>query len=668
MRDLLASLNPEQRSAVETTEGPVLVLAGAGTGKTRVITHRIAHLLARRVPAAAILALTFTNKAAGEMRQRLRELVGPRRSEGLTAGTFHAFCLSVLRANAAALGWPRGVSICDESDRLAAIKGVLRELHVSETSARPADIAARISLAKNRLHSPAELSERAVDDADALLARAWERYQAELARTRRVDFDDLLVETVRLLREHDRVLSAYREQYRYVMVDEYQDTNLPQYEVVRLLAGSHRNLCVVGDDDQSIYGWRGADVTKILSFERDFPGAKVVRLETNYRSTRDILNVANRLIAHNPSRHEKKLVSAIGGGQLVESVCMRDEAYEAEHVVREIAERVRRGEARFGDHAVLFRSATQARPFEAELRMMQIPYVLVGGMSFFDRKEVRDVLAYLRLVVDPDDESALLRIVDAPPRGVGKVTLDRVLEFATRQGISAGRAFARANEIEKVPPETAAAVTRLLDRLRAMGERGGGDLVGLVRALLDDVSYRAEVERCYPDEATRAQRWEGVEQVLDFAENHARRNPRAELAGFLDAVLLSAEDRSEDDEAAARDAVVLMTLHASKGLEFPRVYLVGLEEGLLPHARALADGSVEEERRLAYVGVTRARAALTLTWALERARHGTRARVHPSRFLLEIKGTPPPKDWVPYGEPQQPNEQGKKKRARRAPR
>ncbi len=665
MQSLLASLNPQQRSAVETTEGPLLVLAGAGTGKTRVITFRIAHLLARRVPAEAILALTFTNKAAGEMRQRLRDLVGQERAQGLTAGTFHAFCLSVLREHSALLGWPRGPMICDEADRLSAIKGVLRELHVGDASLRPGELLGRISLAKNRLLSPESLAERAADATEELVARAWRRYQDELRRTRRVDFDDLLVEAVRLLADHESVRKAFQRRYRYVLVDEYQDTNLPQYEVVRHIAAAHRNLCVVGDDDQSIYGWRGADVTKILSFERDFPGAVVVRLETNYRSTRDILTIANRLITNNPTRHEKTLVSAIGSGELVQSVCMRDEAYEAEFIVCEIAERVRAGTARFADHAILFRTAPQARTFEAELRMKQVPYVLVGGMSFFDRKEVRDVLAYLRLAIDPADEAALLRVVNAPPRGVGKATLDRVLAFATLHGIPAAAAFARASEIDRVPPEAAAVVARLLDRLPRILAEGRGELVKVVERVIEEAAYRAEVDRCYPDEATRTQRWDGVIEVVNFAENHARRRPRATLASFLDELVLCAEDREQDAESRERDAVVLMTLHASKGLEFPRVYLVGLEEGLLPHARALAEDGIEEERRLAYVGITRARQALTLTWSLERARHGSRVTVHPSRFLYEIKGTPPPKGWVPYGSKPEPPAASKKRRAPR---
>jgi DNA helicase-2/ATP-dependent DNA helicase PcrA len=308
--------------------------------------------------------------------------------------------------------------------------------------------------------------------------------------------------------------------------------------------------------------------------------------------------------------------------------------------------------------------------------MKQVPYVLVGGMSFFDRKEVRDVIAYLRLVVDPRDELALLRVIDAPPRGVGKATVDRSLAFATSRGISAAEAFAHASagEVERVSRESGAVVGRLLERLAALGAKWHNDLVGLARAVLEDVAYRSEVERCYPDEATRAQRWEAVEEVLNFAENHARRRPKAGLAAFLDELLVCAEDRAQDEDATKRDAVALMTLHASKGLEFPRVYLVGLEEGLLPHARALADGSVEEERRLCYVGVTRARVALTLTWANERARHGARSRAHPSRFLFEIKGTPPPKDWVAYGDREASaqkrgaRKRGGKRGARRTPR
>ncbi len=663
MTSLLDALNPEQRDAVTTIQGPLLVLAGAGTGKTRVITFRIAHLLAKRVKPEAVLAMTFTNKAAGEMRARVAGLVGPQRAERITIGTFHAFCLATLREHAARLGWAGGFTICDAADQRATLRQVLRELHVPEATLQPALLQARISLLKNRRVEPEAFLESAKDDQDELVGRAWRRYKDVLEGTHRVDFDDLLVKTGELLRDHDDLRQAFAARYRYVLVDEYQDTNDAQYEIVQLIAGGHKNVCVVGDDDQSIYGWRGADVGRILSFDRDFPGAKIVKLETNYRSTRSILGVANRLIRNNTGRHEKTLRSALTSGEDVQAVVMRDEDYEAEYIVREICELVTDGRA-YKEFAILFRTAVQARSFEAELRAKNVPYVLVGGMSFFDRKEVRDVVAYLRLGANPLDETSLLRIINCPPRGIGKVTIERVLAFATECGSSVCEAFGRVDEIPDVNQDAAAAVQRLLERLTAFAPAFAQDLVGSTRRLLEAVAYRSEVERIYPDEKTRTDRWAAVDEVLNFAENFTRKHPRRGLIEFLNELALSTDDSDDAEDAQKRSAVTLMTLHASKGLEFPRVYLIGLEEGLLPHARSVAEDSIEEERRLAYVGVTRAMEALTLTYTAERAKYGKRVRSHPSRFLFEIKDQTPPADWVPVGGADAPDKSARKKKRR----
>jgi superfamily I DNA/RNA helicase len=663
MKKILAQLNPPQREAVETTEGPVLVLAGAGSGKTRVITSRIALLLAKRVPASQILAMTFTNRAAGEMRERVQQLVGKRKGEDLTVGTFHAFCLRVLRTHRVALGYPQGFTICDARDQLSLVKGAMRELHIAEARLRPPTVQGRISLAKNQLLTPETYLDKAGDNNDELVGRVWQRYQGLLKRSRRLDFDDLLLETLRLLKSNKKIRDELRKQYRYVHVDEYQDTNGPQYEILRQLTDGHRNLCVVGDDDQSIYGWRGADITKILSFEKHYPGAKVVRLETNYRSTEPILGIANRLIEHNSARHPKTLISALGPGELPQAVNMRDEDTEAERIVTEISTRVTEG-AHYDDFAILFRTATQARPFEAELRAQDVPYKLVGGMSFFDRKEVRDMLAYLCLVVNSQDETALLRVINCPPRGVGKTTIDRALEFATDKGITVAEAFERAGEIERINLKAADKVNGLLERLRALKDqfKGGKQLVPLVQRLVEEVAYRDEVVRVYREDAEVERRWTGVTEVLNFAENYVRRNKKPGLLGFLNELSLSADDR-KDQENDGRLEVTLSTLHASKGLEYERVFLVGVEEGILPHGRSVEEDSVEEERRLAYVGVTRARKGLTLSWCRERARAGYRAQCHPSRFLLEIQAKEPPADWVPAGAA--PKKKGKKKRRRK---
>lgn len=667
MSRILEGLNPEQRAAVTQTSGPVLVLAGAGSGKTRVITVRIAYLISNGVLPEKILAMTFTNKAAAEMRERLGKLVGKKKAGNVIASTFHSFCLRTLREYAAEIGYPEGFTIADSSDQLAILKLSLRELHIPEARIKIPELQSRISLAKNRLDTPESFLARPGDTKHELVGRVWEKYRDVLRRSRRLDFDDLLTETLRLLKEKKAVRLELQARHRYLLVDEYQDTNGVQFEIVRQLVGPEKHLCVVGDDDQSIYGWRGADVSKILGFDKSFPGAKMVKLETNYRSTAQILGAANRVIQNNPNRHDKALRSAIGDGEPLMAVTMRDESVEAETVVAEIKHLVSQGHS-YSDFAILFRTAVQPRPFEAELRMKEVPYVLVGGMSFFDRKEVRDVLAYLRVVANPRDEASLLRIVNSPPRGVGKTTLDRVLEFATQEGISVADAFDRAQEIPKINMKAVEAVQGLRARLREVHRLHpkGEELVELSRRVVEEVAYRDEVRRLYPEDDEFEKRWAAVEEVFNFAENYVSRRKRPGLLGFLNELSLSASESDSAEDAARRQAVTLMTLHSSKGLEYPRVYLVGLEEGVLPHQRAAAEDGVEEERRLAYVGITRAQQALTLSWCAERARGGQKVTRHPSRFLLEVQGKSPPEGWIPAGEGDPTGLKAAKKRRRRA--
>jgi DNA helicase-2/ATP-dependent DNA helicase PcrA len=699
---LLRGLNAEQKLAVTTTDGPVLVLAGAGSGKTRVITVRIAWLLAHGVAPSNVLAMTFTNKAAAEMRERIAALVGREQAAELTVGTFHSFCVRLLRKHAKEAGLAPNFTICDASDQLAALKGALRELRIGETRMQPSVLQARISLAKNRLIASDAYLDGAKDDQDELVGRAWKMYDEHLARARSLDFDDLLLRALRLLRDRTAVRGELEKRFRYVMVDEYQDTNGPQYEIVRAIAKKQKNLCVVGDDDQSIYGWRGADVTKILSFEKDFAPCVVVRLETNYRSTEPILEAANRVIACNPKRHEKTLRSALGPGDPIVIGRLEDETAEADHVAREIQELVRARKARLADFAILFRTQTQPRAFEAQFRARAVPYVLIGGMSFFDRKEVRDVLAYLRLAANPDDEMSFLRVINCPPRGVGKTTIDRALELATERGSSVMKAFESATQADgamsdarmdahRAPESDArASATRRLDsdarasdgrardseartnaapksapalssaavdavhsfraKMASLGrEDPGRALVPWIRELLEAVDYRSEVDRVYPDAKTREDRWSGVMEILNFAENHVARDRKPGLASFLEALTLTAADELSAEDAHGRDAVTLMTLHSAKGLEFPRVYLVGVEEGILPHARSVAEDTVEEERRLMYVGITRAQKHLTITCTKTRAKYGTRVESMPSRFLFEMRGEAPPKGWRAHG-------------------
>jgi DNA helicase-2/ATP-dependent DNA helicase PcrA len=668
---LLSSLNPAQRDAVSTTEGPLLVLAGAGTGKTRVITTRIAHMLTLGVPPASILAVTFTNKAAGEMRERITHLAGARAKE-ITVGTFHAFCVGVLREHGHVLGFSRKFTICDAADQLSAVKSAMRELRVHETAMNPNAVMARMSLAKNRMETPEGYLAKGTGGRDQLVGSVWRRYQEFLTRTRSLDFDDLLLETVRLLRDHDDVRKHYQKRYRYVLVDEYQDTNHPQYEIVKQIGGEHRNVCVVGDDDQSIYGWRGADIQKILGFHHDFVGAKIVRLQTNYRSTEPILEAANTVIRKNASRHDKALQSARGKGEAVRFMRLKDEVAEAQYVVEQIKNRMSH-DADAQDFAILCRTQVQFRPFEGELRAHGLPYVVVGGMSFFDRKEVRDIVAYLKLVVNARDETSLLRVINTPSRGVGKASIDRVLEFATNHGISASEAFDRASEIEGLSPQAVEGYGKL--RAAIDGSRlldAGTQLVGELERFLDAIDYRAEVNRLYPEPLVREARWAGVLEVLNFAENHVRRSKNPSLDAFLEELALTSGDTpGEKKDTGRKDAVTLMTLHAAKGLEFPHVFLVGMEEGLLPHARAVAENGIEEERRLAYVGITRAMTTLTMSYAFERAKYGKLARSIPSRFLFEASDNEMPEGWVGIEATATPEDddlpigRGKKKKAGR---
>jgi superfamily I DNA/RNA helicase len=647
--DPLRGLNPEQRQAVASTEGPLLVLAGAGSGKTKVVTARVAHLLAKGVAPESILAVTFTNKAAREMRERVAAAVGAEAARGVVLGTFHSWCVRLLRRHGKAIGIAPNFTICDAADQLSALRGALRELRVEGAALSPEAVQARISLAKNRGLDPDELARKAQSGADELVAAAWRRYGEKLDSSRGLDFDDLLRRALELLERSKPVREAVASEHRYVMVDEYQDTNGVQYEILRQIAGGHRNLCAVGDDDQSIYGWRGADVHKILKFPADFPGALVVRLETNYRSTNQILGAANRLIRHNSKRHEKTLRSALGDGPPVLALTSEDEHAEADTIAREIRGLVERREARFGEVAVLFRTGTQPRPFEAQFRARNVPYVLVGGPSYFDRKEVRDALAYWRLVHNEGDEVSFLRVVNVPPRGVGKAALEKAERAAAERGKSILDVFQEGGEGAGIPPATCAAVKAFLDLLASLRQRPPAGLVAWARGVLEGVGYRREVERIYGDELERAQRWGAIEDLLDLADRHARAHPGAGPASFLDALALTQEERGEDEATGRRDAVALMTLHSAKGLEFERVYLVGLEEGLLPHARSVAEDGIEEERRLMYVGVTRARAHLTLSSCAFRTRGPAKIEAHPSRFLFEIRGVPPPAGWQAAG-------------------
>jgi DNA helicase-2/ATP-dependent DNA helicase PcrA len=646
-------LNPPQKEAVKTLSGPLLVLAGAGTGKTRVVTFRIAELIRHRIPPDRILAVTFTNKAANEMKERSAMLLGKKLPKQPEISTFHSLCVRILRRNISHLGYPTGYGICDRSDQESMARTVLREISVAEATLKPGDLLYLIGRWKNSSIRPEEAISIAQSDKEHLAASAYARYQKALKAAGAVDFDDLLLLTEELFSRFPKIRIAEARRFDHLLVDEYQDTNGSQYRIVKALASDHRNLCVVGDDDQSIYGWRGAEVTHILNFQRDWPDAKVVRLEDNYRSTREIIAWANRLITFNRKRHAKVLRAGVDG-EPPRILQLADEAVEARTIVDEIAYRVTQLKRSYKDFAILCRTNEQPRAFELELRRAKVPYVLVGGLSFYDRKEVRDLLAYLKTLAHPRDEVSTLRIINNPPRGIGQGTVKSLLEKATEQGRPLWDLLAESG-IE--------AVAKFRDLIGRYRRRCHQDpLVEVVRDLIHEIGYRRELVRLYPEVADQESRWQAVEEVVNALGSYARRTKEPTLSGFLQDIALTTSEQDRDKESKLeRDAVVLMTLHAAKGLEFPEVYMVGMEEGTLPHARSVAgnEAAIDEERRLCYVGVTRAQRRLTLTLALSRQKWGKPRPTIPSRFLYEITGQASSANYLAAKQQRQPSKSAK---------
>ncbi|MEB2346974.1 MAG: UvrD-helicase domain-containing protein [Deltaproteobacteria bacterium] len=634
---LLAGLNPEQRRAVETTEGPLLVLAGAGSGKTRVLVHRIAYLIgACGIPAESILAVTFTNKAAGEMRERVEKLLGPD-AAGIWVSTFHATCVRILRREAGQLGLSRGFAIYDEDDALATVKEALRRRGIDPKTADPRRLRWRIDGWKNAGVLPARAAEAAEDLEAEQAAETYAVYQRLLREADALDFGDLILQVTELFERFPQVLEHYQRRWQYVLVDEYQDTNRVQYRLVTQLARSHTNLCVVGDPQQSIYGWRGADIRNILDFERDFPRAQVVALERNYRSRRPILDGASAVVANNGSTRSLRLRAELGEGEPIRFFEALDERSEAAFVVRAILTAARRDGRSFRDFAVFYRTNAQSRPFEDELLRYDVPYVVVGGLRFYERAEVKDALAYLRLALHPADSAALRRIVNAPPRGIGKTTLERAEQLAEREGVPALEGLRRLAAAGGAG-RAAGPIRTFLALLDELGTqvRSLAPAEAIAR-VLQESGYLAALEREATPEAEA--RLENLRELVASAEDFVaesvegdeERTP-AEL--FLDQVAL-VSDVDRWDRRAER--VSLMTAHSAKGLEFPVVFLVGLEEGIFPHAVSARDpAGIEEERRLFYVGMTRAMEQLHLSCAQERRRYGSRTFAVPSRFLREI--------------------------------
>ncbi len=627
----LSTLNPQQRIAVENTEGPLLVLAGAGSGKTRVLTYRVAHLMEKGVPAWKILAITFTNKAAKEMAERVQALTGEAGSEAWIS-TFHACCARILRRDIEKLGYKRQFAIYDEDDRMSVIKAVLKELNLGDKEYPPKAVKAAISDAKNRMLSPDEWLRDAGDDfRNRKYYEAYRLYERTLRGNNALDFDDLLVKTLELLAEQPPVLEYYQNRFDYILVDEYQDTNRAQYELVRLLTGKKRNLCVVGDDDQSIYGWRGADIRNILDFEKDFPDTKVVKLEQNYRSTGNILDAANQVIAHNQGRKEKALWTQAGEGEKIALYHALDERDEAAFIAAMTRKLIAHG-ARAGDVAVLYRTNAQSRVLEEAFVRGGIPYHVYGGQKFYERREVKDLIAYMRALVNPDDDVSLRRIINEPKRGIGETTVEALQSYASSAEMSLMSAVL---DVENAP--LAARPKKLIgefaelmiDLTEALYEKTASEFLEF---MIDKTGYVRALEAVKSDE--NAARIENIRELQGAVTEFERLNPEGGLADFLENVALVADTDSLNEGGGS---VTLMTLHSAKGLEFDNVFLPGMEENIFPLARASYDDELmEEERRLAYVGITRAKKRLFLSHARSRALYNSRSANELSRFVSEI--------------------------------
>jgi len=630
LTDLLEGLTEAQREAVLHADGPLLILAGPGSGKTRVVTHRIAYLLHRGVPARDVLALTFTNKAADEMRSRVERLVG---GQPVWVGTFHRFCARLLRRYAPFVGLQDNYTIYDADDSLKALRQCIAELRLDPAAVTGDAIASAISWAKNNLVTPDQYEPRPGNAAGAIIKRVYPAYQARLQRSNAVDFDDLLFHVATLLRENPEVRADLDARYRYVLVDEYQDTNLAQYAIVRAISIDHPNLAVTGDPDQSIYGWRGANLRNILEFEKDYPSVRVVRLERNYRSTKRILRVADELIRHNVKRKQKDLYTENGEGAPVRLVHYPTQKDEAAAIAAQIADAVQTGRRRPRDFAVFYRVNALSRAFEFALRDRGVPYQLVHGVEFFQRREIKDILAYLQLLANPLDELALTRVINVPARGIGRTALARLAEHAARHGLSlleAARDCRNVAGLSKRAAGHVAAFVGMLDRLAAATGGLVEELTGLV---LSESGYQAQLMQ---SEAVEDQeRLENIEELLTVArEFDERTGGQGGLDGFLEEACLV---NDTDDWEEQSDRVTLMTLHASKGLEFPVVHLVAAEEGLLPHERSrLNPDQLEEERRLMFVGITRAQEELQISTAQYRDFRGQRKMTIPSQFLMEL--------------------------------
>ncbi len=636
----LQTLNSQQRKAAETLQGPVLILAGAGSGKTRALTYRVANLIDHGIPAWQILALTFTNKAAREMRERIAQLVGEQAQEAWIS-TFHASCARILRKDIEKLGYTRSFTIYDDDDQMNVLKEILKHMNLDEKFLPPRELKGKISDAKNRLLAPKDwFAETSKDYRNQMIYDAYQLYEEKLRGANALDFDDLIMRTLELFADHPPVLESYRNRFQYVLVDEYQDTNYAQYMLVKLLTAQSRNLCVVGDDDQSIYGWRGADIHNILDFEKDYPDAVVIKLEQNYRSTANILDAANQVIAHNVGRKEKALWTEMPEGAPIKVFCAGDEREEAAWVCDRMQQLILNGES-YGGMAILYRTNAQSRVMEEMLVRAGIPYKVFGGLRFYDRKEVRDVIAYLRVIVNPADDVSLRRIINQPKRAIGDATIAELARHAQDNSMPLFSALQDMPEsLSARPKKCVGDFARLMNRLVAMKEEMS--LSDFVKRVIQDTGLQEQYAQEDTDEAKN--RLENMQELIGAVEEFEKKADNPQLEDFLENVALVTDlDQSEN----VPQYVTLMTLHSAKGLEFPIVFLAGLEDGLFPSSRSVMDeGRLEEERRLCYVGITRARQRLYLSYASQRMLFNQLSHNPPSRFLNEIPKRLLDDEWI----------------------
>ncbi len=634
---MLEGLNPEQRSAVTHTDGPLLLMAGAGSGKTRVLTHRIAYLLREKgIAPWNVLAITFTNKAAREMKERVAKLVGPI-AEDIWISTFHSMCVRILRRDIDRIGYTRNFTILDSADQLSVIKQIIKKKNIDPKKFDPRSILGTISSAKNELKKSKDFSAIATGLYDQTAAEVYVEYQKQLKKNNALDFDDLIMKTIELFKLVPEVLEFYQRKFQYVHVDEYQDTNKAQYMLVRMISDRLKNICVVGDSDQSIYRWRGADIANILSFEGDYPNATVILLEQNYRSTKLILQAANRVIDNNRNRKPKNLWTENDAGTKIGYYAADTEQSEAQFIVEKIRENIRSSTYTYSDIAILYRTNAQSRVIEEYFVKSNIDYNIVGGTKFYDRKEIKDVLAYLRLIANPDDDISLQRIVNVPKRGIGATTVDKIGAYAGGNDLSL---YSSLQEVEQIGLSA-----RVVTKLKEFSEQLGHwvemqeylSVSELVEELLERTGYREMLKN---EQSIEAQsRLENIDEFLTVTNEFEKQNEDKSLVAFLTDLALVADIDKLDDENEGRpkDAITLMTLHSAKGLEFPLVFLIGMEEGIFPHSRSLfEEDEMEEERRLAYVGITRAEQHLYLTNARLRTLYGRTNTNPPSRFIAEI--------------------------------